>query len=365
MCYRDNVPPLSFEGIHTACISGDNGNGKSTLIDAMTWALWGKARAKSDDDLIYLSDEVTEMEVEFDFTVGGQAYRILRKHVKPKRRSGQGKTLLELQIATDGIFKAITGNTITLTQQKIIDILHMDYTTFVNSALLLQGRADEFTIKRPVERKQVLADILGLAFYDALEEQSKERSREREMEKARLESAIQDIDRELDQKTACEADLAAGQAQLAAIEKEAAEKEARLNNLRLEKETLENKKNELAQLEERLSKTSQNLERWDEQVKQHSARLAEYEALIAQRAAIEQGYAQFTEARKLSGEFDQKLRLLTNLKERQLRRWCRNTPSPRAGLPSLKPAPKKCPRSGQSWLRRKISSSSLRRRMRI
>ncbi|MBE9483153.1 MAG: AAA family ATPase [Chloroflexi bacterium] len=32
MCYRDNMPPLSFEGIHTTCICGDNGNGKSVLI---------------------------------------------------------------------------------------------------------------------------------------------------------------------------------------------------------------------------------------------------------------------------------------------------------------------------------------------
>jgi len=108
MCYRDNVPPLSFDGIHTACISGDNGNGKSTLIDAITWALWGKTRAKSDDDLIHLGQ--TEMGVEFDFAIGGQPYRIIRKHARPKKRGGQGRTLLELQIANEDGFRTITGN---------------------------------------------------------------------------------------------------------------------------------------------------------------------------------------------------------------------------------------------------------------
>ena len=83
MCYRDNVPPLHFDGIDIACICGNNGNGKSALIDAMTWALWGKTRAKSDDDLIHQGQ--TEVGVEFDFTVRQQPYRIIRKHAKPKR----------------------------------------------------------------------------------------------------------------------------------------------------------------------------------------------------------------------------------------------------------------------------------------
>ena len=52
MCYREDAPPLDFTGIHLACISGDNGHGKSALLDAITWALWGRARAKTDDELI-------------------------------------------------------------------------------------------------------------------------------------------------------------------------------------------------------------------------------------------------------------------------------------------------------------------------
>jgi len=315
MCYRDKVPPLSFEGIHTACIAGANGNGKSTLIDAMTWALWGKARAKSDDDLIYLGE--TEMEVEFDFAVGEQPYRILRKHAKPKRGGRQGKTILEFQIATDGGFRPLTGSSITQTQQRIIETLHMDYATFVNSALLLQGRADEFTIKRPVERKQVLADILGLYLYDKLEEGAKERAKEQETEKAQLESALRDTEQELSQKPSYEAEYEAGQIQLAAVEKEANEQEARLHSLRQEKEALEHKKAGLTQLEERLARTKLDLARWDDLGKQHHLRLKEYQGLIAQRPTIEEGYSRFSEAKKLNSELDQKLRLVTTLSERK------------------------------------------------
>jgi len=315
MPYRDNVPPLSFDGIHTACISGDNGNGKSALIDAMTWALWGKTRAKSDDDLIHQGQ--TEMEVEFDFAVGGQSYRIIRKHSKPKSRGRSGQTILEFQIASGNGFRIITGDSITQTQQKIIDVLHMDYLTFTNSALLLQGHADEFTIKRPVERKQVLADILGLSFYDELEEHAKDLAKQQEMEKAQLDSAIKDINDELAQKPAYEAEFEKAQSELSQIEKVIKEQESRLNSLRQEKESLENKKLQLTQLEEHIRDIEKGLERWSDQAKQHRSRLKEYEELIAQRSIIEEGYAQLTEAKKLNNELDQKFRLTTTLNERK------------------------------------------------
>ncbi len=317
MPYRDNVPPLYFTGIHTASISGDNGNGKSALIDAMTWALWGRTRAKSDDDLIHLGQ--MEMEVEFDFAVGQQTYRVIRKHAKPKRRRASGRTILEFQIATDNGFRSITGNSIQQTQQEIIKVLHMDYPTFINSALLLQGRADEFTVSNPAKRKQVLADILGLSFYDELEEQAKELAKQQEGEKALAESVIKDINDELVQKPTYEAELKQAQSELSNIEKIIREQESRLNELRQKKEHLKNQQLQLTQLEEHMAETARALERWDDQVKQHHSRIKEYEELIAQRTSIEEGYAQFIEAKTLSEELNQKFRLVTALSERKHR----------------------------------------------
>ena len=315
MCYRDNVPPLHFDGIRLACLSGDNGNGKSALIDAVTWALWGQARAKSDDDLIHAGQ--MEMEVEFDFTVNQQPYHIIRKRSKPKRRGSPGQTILEFQIATGNGFRSITGTSIAQTQQNITDILHMDYDTFINSAFLRQGHADEFTIKRPAERKEVLADILGLSLYDALEEQAKELAKQQETEKAQPESNIKEISDELALKPDYDAELEQAQRELTSIEEIIKGKEFGLNELREKKETLGKKKAQLEQLEAHIGDTSRNLKHWEEQVKQHHFRITEYDRLIAQRATIEEGYVRLTETKKLIEELNQKLGVLVKLNERR------------------------------------------------
>src|SRR3989304_280376 len=103
MCYRDNVPPLRFTGVRVACLAGDNGHGKSAILDAITWALWGRARAKSDDELIHLGR--TEMEGELEFRLGDQQYRVVRKRSKPKSEKGAGQTVVELNLLVDGEYQ--------------------------------------------------------------------------------------------------------------------------------------------------------------------------------------------------------------------------------------------------------------------
>jgi len=170
LAYR-NPEPLNLSGVHVACLAGPNGAGKTSVLDAMTWALWGKARTNSADDLIHQGE--TEMRVVLTFQLGQQRFRVIRQRVSTRR----GSSLLEFQgwMEETQSWAGLSGSTIRETQQLIIDLLRLDYDTFVNSSLLMQGRADEFTTKPPAQRKQVLSNILGLAEWEIYEKRAREK----------------------------------------------------------------------------------------------------------------------------------------------------------------------------------------------
>src|SRR5688572_29694937 len=159
--------PLDFTGLHLACLAGPNGAGKSSLLDAITWSLWGKARSQRDDELIH-GDE-SEMSVRLEFSLDGNLYRVTRY----RSRKGRGESSLFLEIKDEETWRSITENTIRSTQDKIVRLLRLDYTTFINSAFLVQGRADELTTKTPGERKAILGEILGLDAWVDYEDRAK------------------------------------------------------------------------------------------------------------------------------------------------------------------------------------------------
>ncbi|MCS7030373.1 MAG: AAA family ATPase [Gloeomargarita sp. SKYG116] len=172
---------LDFRGLHTACICGPNGAGKSSLLEAMTWALWGECRAPGADDVI--RSGCTEARVDFSFQSGGQTYRVIRV-----RR--QGHTTLEFQIWADGRWQPLTQRSLRETQEYINRELRLDYHTFIHSAYLRQGRADEFMLKTPSKRKEVLANLLQLDHYDELAEEAKKRASLHELQVKNLQQTL-------------------------------------------------------------------------------------------------------------------------------------------------------------------------------
>ncbi|MBD3880289.1 SMC family ATPase [Phormidium tenue FACHB-886] len=176
---------LDFRGLHVACISGANGAGKSSLLEAIAWSLWGESRALNEDDIIHIG--ALETLVDFTFQCRQQIYRVLRS-----RHRGQ-VTSLEFQVQTPEGFRSLTEKGIRATQQLILQHLKLDYDTFINSAYLRQGRADEFMLKRPSDRKQILADLLKLEQYDELAEQAKEKARQFKAELTLLERNLETL----------------------------------------------------------------------------------------------------------------------------------------------------------------------------
>ena len=83
LSYRDNVPVLDLEGVHVACLCGDNGHGKSALLDAVTWALWGSARTRLQEELIYQGE--SEMSVDLEFNAGGNRFRVARRFARANK----------------------------------------------------------------------------------------------------------------------------------------------------------------------------------------------------------------------------------------------------------------------------------------
>ena len=109
MSYTDVHEPLVFEGIHLACLSGENGAGKSTLLDAMTWALWGYSRAGAGSAQQLVHAGRTEMEVEYEFKLAGETYRVVRKWTAPRSGRGAGTSLLDLSGLMDRRVASLSG----------------------------------------------------------------------------------------------------------------------------------------------------------------------------------------------------------------------------------------------------------------
>ena len=190
LSYRDMVV-VDLSKINVACVSGANGAGKSTLFDAITWSLFGKAR-RSDDALI--NNGMDSCQVVFEFNYENEHYRVERS-----KHRGKGTTL-EIQVKdSDGNWKPLTEAGIRATEDRIKEVLRLDYETFVNASFFLQGKADMFAVQTPGKRKEILSSILGLEVWETYRDETARRRRAIQNEVAVQQSLLVEVIDELNE----------------------------------------------------------------------------------------------------------------------------------------------------------------------
>ena len=290
LSYREPVE-LDFTGFDLACISGQNGAGKSSLLDALTWALFGEARSKDKDALINLGSKAAEVALTFEYEEN--IYRVQR--TTPRGKS----TVLEFQIRDGEDWRPLTEKSARETQARIEQTLRLDYDTFVNASFFLQGKADEFTQKKAGERKAVLGNILGLEVWEIYKERAAERRKEIEKETAGIDRSIADIDAELAEEEPRKRRLKELESDLKRLSEARRTQETALESLRRaaaslnqrlaeEKARLEEERRGLKEQEKIISDQSSVISGLTAQIESAKKSLAETEERIAERSKLEE-----------------------------------------------------------------------------
>ncbi|MBA3691085.1 MAG: SMC family ATPase, partial [Actinobacteria bacterium] len=145
-------------------IVGPIGAGKSSILDGISFALYGKTPNVERDTKTLIHQLSDQCHVELRFEVDGQTWRAVRA----LRRKGQAGHQLEL-LDGDGpdaeVLERIMGER--AVNERVEQLLGMDFRAFSRSVLLAQNRFHEFLRATPGDRDKVLKGVFG---YDRLDD---------------------------------------------------------------------------------------------------------------------------------------------------------------------------------------------------
>ena len=297
LSYRDPVD-LNFNGIDLACISGQNGAGKSSLLDAMTWSLFGEARGKS-SDVINLNQDVKAAEVVFTFEHEHNIYRAQR--TLPRNKS----TVLEFQVKNGETWRPLTEKTTRDTQARIEQTLRLDYDTFINASFFLQGKADHFTQQNASKRKEVLSNILGLEVWEEYRNRTAERRKSIERSVDEIDGRITEIDTELSEEELRKTRLAELESNLKQLTTARAAQESVLENIKKNTALLNEQRKLTTTLFTSLERSHTALTALEARRAAKQADRAAYTDLVKRAREIESAYKDWQKTRKALEEWDQ------------------------------------------------------------
>ncbi|MEG3843631.1 SbcC/MukB-like Walker B domain-containing protein, partial [Microcoleus sp. herbarium14] len=190
-------------------------------------------------------------------------------------------------------FRTLTDKGLRTTQQKILEHIKLDYDTFINSAYLRQGRADEFMLKKPIERKQVLANLLKLDRYDTLCEQAKDTSREFKARVDVLKHSLQTVQEQLQQKEAIASEQTQLQQATDLLSSQQQADTTELQQLQLQHHNRQTWQKLLAGHQQQHYNISQESRRLQQELSAAKQQQNELQALLAQENEITAGIAYF------------------------------------------------------------------------
>ena len=231
-------------------ITGKTGSGKSTLFDAITYALYNKTTGGKDVASLRTktASDKDKTQVNFDFELNGKRYRIERTlaYLKTGNKNLTSGKVALMQYNYEGLEVIATKEQ--EVKEKVEELIGLDDKQFCQIIILPQGKFKEFLLSKSSEKKETLRSLFNTYFYqkfvDQLQEQAKKLDSNNKQKEKELITRFEqfDIDGELTK-----------------FEFLKDENFKEINGIILSQENeIETEKKELAKLEKNLIKSKEN-----------------------------------------------------------------------------------------------------------
>ncbi|MEM8926465.1 MAG: SMC family ATPase [Actinomycetota bacterium] len=175
---------IDFGALDLVAFVGPTGSGKSTVIDAMTFALYGSVARYDNTSLVapVIHQLATEAKVRFDFELAGRGYTAVRvvRRVKATAAGAPRATTREARLERsegDGATTVLAGNVSEL-DDEIATLIGLDFHQFTRTIVLPQGDFAEFLTDDPGNRQKLLRRLLDLDIYARMGARARDLARE-------------------------------------------------------------------------------------------------------------------------------------------------------------------------------------------
>lgn len=188
---RFDRPPFTESGIFA--ITGPTGAGKTTILDAITVALYGRVHRHSKDVFEIMTRHTAESFSEVEFEVRDKLYR-----AKWSIRRSRGKADGQLQTQKMELADAVTGtilieHPLQEVREEIVRLCGLDYNQFLRSVILSQGDFTRFLKADENERSELLEKITDTGIYSQISIAAYEKARDERLKLDQLKAKLDNV----------------------------------------------------------------------------------------------------------------------------------------------------------------------------
>ena len=178
---------VDLQGARTNLIVGTNGAGKSTILDALTFSLFGKPFRKINKGMLVNSVNEKDCMTEVEFSIGKLDYKVIRG-IKPNK----------FEIYCNG--KIFNQESTVAEQQKNLEknILKLNYKSFTQIVVLGSSTFVPFMRLPTVQRREIIEDILDIQVFSTMNLLLRDKTRENNEEIKEFDYQIHLLEEKID-----------------------------------------------------------------------------------------------------------------------------------------------------------------------